>query len=247
MKILTTTLIILMMPLLRHGAAQADLRRVHTPPPTFILERIHKLTDLDTLFPVKTIEDAPASTASIPFLEKELEGKTAIKVTLKRGKLKLKTSPGQIEIEDKYNDRQFVVLLDSDAKKLLSVTSRISKKDPDIHPERSARQLEEWFRNAGELYQSFPTMEPKINFLEALEKIEGFGDPMQSQEIDEFYVMYLESDGSRPEWIITLRGFPPYPSKYGSEPVWSRNHMRSSADASTGRCLSATSNPQPNP
>jgi hypothetical protein len=100
-------------------------------PEEAILNRVHAFTGLDTMFEVDSIENVPASTANVPFLAKALEGKTAIKVTFKPGRLKLKSrAPG---MQDKYDDRQFVVLLDGDAKNLFSVTSTISKKDPDIH------------------------------------------------------------------------------------------------------------------
>jgi hypothetical protein len=243
MKILSTTLILLTSSLLSVGMAQTDLRSTSTPSWTYILDRIHRLTGLDTLFAIASIENVPAPSANIPFLEKELEGKTAIKVTFKRGRLRLNSVPPGLE--DKYDDRQFVVLFDADARKLLSVTSRISRKDPDIHPERPLREIETEFRNAGEMYQSFPTSDPKITFLKALENVEGFGAPLLSQEIDGFYVVHLESDVPRSEWIITLRGFPPSIATNGPAPTWSRNHMRSFVDATTGKWLGATSNPEP--
>jgi hypothetical protein len=257
MKILTTALIIIVAPLLGDCAAQTDSRRVPTPTQKYILERIHKLTELDTLFAVEKIEDAPASTANIPFLEKQLEGKNAIKVTLKPGKLKLKPPPGKIENEDDYNDayndRQFVLLLDADAKTILSIRSRISKQDPNIHPEPPVAEIERLYGPAGDIYLSFPAHDPKVTFLEALYALQKVNIiPQGAQQIDAFYVMYDETADPRvadprADWVITMRG-PPFfaamPDVDGT-PIWQLNHMRSFVDAVTGAWLRSSSNPQP--
>jgi hypothetical protein len=239
-------LTLLAIPLLRVGIRQTALKPATNPTKAYILDRIHVLTGLDALFQVDSIKSVPATAAMIPFLNKELEGKTAIEVTFKRGKLNLKS--GRAGEPDKYNDRQFVVLLDADAKKLLAVTSTLSKKDPDIHPELSLEEAEDYLRHSSELYVSFPTSDPKITFLEALEivKKDGFAYPTSAQEIDGLYLMRSEMRRSaRAEWIITFRGMPPMPVRYPSIPVWQRNHNREFVNDLTGKWLGGDSGPNP--
>jgi hypothetical protein len=264
MKILTKALVLLTIPLLSVGTGQTDLRPHPTPTRTYILDRISRLTGLESLFEVESIENVPASNANIPFLAKELEGKTAIKVTFKRGKLKFKFPRGGLE--DKYDGRRFVVLLDADAKRLLSVTSTIPIKDPDIHPEESLDNIEVQLRaNGGESYQSFPALDPKITFLDALESLQrNHYSPLVAQEIDGFCVMHSEMDGAPTlKWIVTLRGIPPRAERPSSqyfdghgpkrseksepEPIWQRNYLHEFVDATTGAWLSSETLPFPKP
>jgi hypothetical protein len=224
-----------------------------------ILNRIHILTGLDTLFAVESIEGARASDADIPFLGKELEGKAAIKITFKRGKLKLKSVPAGKE--DKYSDRQFIVLLDAEANKLLSVTSTIVKKDPQIHPEKSRNEIETELGRNGEYYKAFPESDPKFAFLEALEITEkSIASPYAAQQIDAYYVVHPQWGGvSRPLWIVTMRGsefstgptFPVPPNGEGPHqeplPDVHVNYIRILIDAMDGKWLSASNSPSPKP
>jgi hypothetical protein len=124
------------------SAGAADLA---TPSKEAILDRIHTLTGLDALFEIEAIERISGAEANVPFVAKELEGTTAIKVIFKRGRLKLKYIRGGRE--DEYDDRQFVVLLDAAGKNLLAVTSTVSKANPDIHPDKPLGKIATMFRD----------------------------------------------------------------------------------------------------
>ena len=147
-----------------------------------ILNRIHVLTGLDSLFDVESIEWARASEANIPFLERDLEGKESNQSHVqKRGELKLK--PTSADDRDKNVDRQFVVLLDAEANKILSLTSTIAKTDPSIHPEQSLEQIEMEISRGGERYQSLPNIDPRFTFVDALDIIaKTFESPLDAQQ-----------------------------------------------------------------
>jgi len=235
-----SAVVLLTIPLLRVATCQATPL---TPVPTKveITERISRLTGLNAIFEIESIDEIPANSANTPFLSKSLTG-NAIKVTFQQGALKLKSAlPGAA---DKY-ERQFVVTLDATAKHLLSVFSPSMIKNPDIHRE-SVEEAEKLLRQQGETYSAWPESDPKVSFLEALEIIQkdGVSQPLLSQEIEGFYVMHSEIGlPTSPQWIITLRGGPPHPRMPKSIPLWQRNHSREFVDAMAGKWLSAASYP----
>jgi hypothetical protein len=97
-----------------------------------------------------------------------------------------------------------------------------------------------------EQYESLPTFDPKISFLDALQIIQkgGVGRPLLSQEIEAFYVIH--SKFNRPgsaKWIISLRGGPPIPGTPESLPIWQQNHTREFVDATSGKWLGACNFP----
>jgi hypothetical protein len=245
MKILLKALTLLTIPLVSIGMGQTE-PPIPAPTKTQIIDRAKQLTGLNALFEVDSIENDPTALPGIPFLSQELKGNNFIKVTYKTGALKLKTAPpGSV---DKYQ-RKFVVILDATAEHLLSVISSGPNDSPDIHRE-PLEKAEAMLRSCGELYESLPTSDPEVTFLNALEIIQkhGVGAPLLSQEIEGFYVIQSQYDleMKRPKsakWMISLRGGPPIPMMPSSLPNWARSRIRERVDATSGKWLGATSFP----
>ena len=82
----------------------------------------------------------------------------------------------------------------------------------DMRPEPNATSAQAQLEATGERYLAFPTIDPKITFLDALDVVlsSGIGSPFHAKEIDGLYVMHSKGESDpRPAWVITLRGLPP--------------------------------------
>ncbi|MEI9893698.1 MAG: hypothetical protein WDN28_07300 [Chthoniobacter sp.] len=218
-----------------------------------ILDCVKRLTGLDASS-VAEAERVSLSELNIPFLSAQLRDETGIRVRF---------APGKIHWSLPYHGREdlyaryFTVYLDAEAKRILAVTSHLAERSPDIHAELSPEEAEKDLRLSGAVYQSFPTVDPNITFLEALETVRasGYGYPPLAQEIDGFYVMYaLRDQAPRPVWIINLRGLPPFPfhRPFGTigrnamePPAWKRNYARNIVDAISGKWIIGANGPGP--
>lgn len=221
------------------------------PKQQIILDRIKRVTALDVISPIEKSAFTSLSEVNIPFLSSQIKDQIGIRVRLTPVKIRwpLKTAI----VADQYT-RHFTVYLDSDAHRVLAVISRLAERSPDIH-EPTAAVAEGHLRRCNELYLSFPSVDPQVTFMRALEAIpEGIS---QAQEIDGVYVMYSHiGETPQPVWAITLRGSPPRTSSYNlpvlpkgmvlkESPIWMRNFMRYVVDATTGRLLLSANTPQP--
>ena len=123
----------------------------------------------------------------------------------------------------------------------------------------SLEHREAAMREHFEAYESLPTSDPKITFLDALQAIQkhGMGAPLSSPEIEAFYVIHSKLDWNflnmenyrvtGAKWIISLRGGPPLiphgPAGAHALPIWALNHTRDFIDAMTGKWLGADNFP----
>lgn len=222
------------------------------PPQDQIFDCVTRFTGLDTLFTIESAERVTLSELNIPFLAAQNKDQTGIRVDLTPGKINWPLP--HHGFEDPYV-RHFAVYLDTDAKRILAVTSRLAERSPDIHAELSPEEAEKRLRLSEESYDSFPTVDPGITFMDALESVRknGIASPSVAQEIDGFYVMYgLRREKPQPVWVINLRGLPPlaFPGiAWGGRavlpPAWKRNYMRNIVDGVTGKWLSGANGPGP--
>ncbi len=210
--------------------------------------RALKLTGFDAASVRLSAVPEQLTSSYIPFLWREVAGRSAWRVTIAGSPLTLR-SASQSQ-HDRY-PRLFTVILDEETGRLLELYSTFSGDAPDMRPLPSAQSAEHQLRNEEEVYTGFPGEDPKVNFLDALSIIltQGMGSPLLAKE---FYgVCVMESNmgaPARPVWAITLRGLPPLPVRGpggDSVPAWQRNHMRNVLDSSTGAFLFATNSPQP--
>jgi hypothetical protein len=219
------------------------------PPQERILDCLKRTTALDSSFGIDKVEIVPLAGLNIPFLSAQIKEKKGIRVRLIPGKIKW-SGPREGSV-DRYV-RYFAVYLDAEANRVLAVTSRLEKRSSDIHPDPSPEVMAAQLSHASEAYEAFPTADPKVTFMEALEAVcvHGVGYPPLAQEIDGFYLM--DSRATNPVWIINLRGLPPLPAtsnpgggKLVTPPIWKDNHLRNVVDAATGKWLFGTNIPGP--
>ena len=107
----------------------------------------------------------------------------------------------------------------------------------------TGKSATEQLRSEGEVYSGYPEMNPKINFITALERIPA----RQAAEIEAVYVLHSRH-GSKPNpvWIITLRGLPTFPAHgphADTVPLSMRNHLRYVVDSTNGEMLFSTNTP----
>ncbi len=212
------------------------------------IARALKLTGFDPATVRLSAAPEQLSSSYIPFLWREVAGRSAWRVTIAGAPLTLRTaSPDQ---RDRY-PRRFTVILDEETGRLLELYSTFDGDAPDMRPLPAAQSAEHQLRSEEEIYTGFPDEDPKLSFLDALSVIltNGMGSPLLAKE---FYgVCVTESNMGAPPravWAITLRGLPPLPVRGpagDSVPAWQRNHMRNVLDALTGAFLFATNSPQP--
>ena len=171
-----------------------------TPP---MRELIQQVTGFGEQFPIVSAKWVTATEANTPLLPVYLKNEKGIKVTLRPGRLKLKSLPA--DTEDKY-ERHFSIFLNADGSRVLAVTSAQPDKPPAI---RSQIPLET-DPNA-ETYQTFPKTLPKVTFLKALEST--MDTPYLAENIEGLYIIYSSKHAPdqkppHPMWMITLRGVP---------------------------------------
>jgi hypothetical protein len=173
------------------------------------------------------------SELNIPFLSAELKDQSGIRVRFAQGKIKL---PHPITGHtDKYL-RYFTVYLDADATRVIAVKSKLEKRSTDIAHLDTVEEATTDLRNASEFYESFPPVDPKVTFIDALQWMNGLA--LEAQEIDGIYILYSSTPiKSRPAWVINLRGLPPVSAK--------DDHMRYVVDAITGGWLIEADFPNP--
>jgi hypothetical protein len=256
------TLLVLSLSLLMRSVSPADGTTqspgtTALPPLERIQSRIARVTGLEASFTIDKIEAVSLKELNIPCLSPQLADKRGVRVKFAPGKMKW--TPPMRGVNDPYV-RYFTVYLDADGNQVLAITSRLEKRSPDIHddppPERTAVLLSQM----SEVYESFPTVDPKITFMEALDTVRarGVGYPPLAQEIDGYYVMESRlGRPAQPVWVINLRGLPrlPAPSiparpdgkatEYKAPPIWQDNHLRNVVDAATGAWLFGTNSPGP--
>lgn len=183
-----------------------------------------------------------------PYLSGEITNKNVWRVEFCNVTLRLKSAfPDHT---DQYV-RRFIVLLDPTTGQLLKIESTYSGVALDMRPEPSSEIATSQLQAMEEVYLHFPTEEPEISFLDALDSVlsNGIGAPFLAKEIIAVYVVHSKMESNpRPVWAITLRGIPPLPARGPSAnavPVWQRNHIRNIIDARNGKCLFAVNTPQP--
>ena len=232
------------------GADAADSPKIVKVelPMAQVLDCVKRFTALDGSFTAKEIDRVSLSELNIPFLSPQIKDQTGIRVRFAPGKIKL---PRPITGHADTYLRYFSVYLDAEASRVLAVTSRLEKRSPDVSHLNTLEAAAEELRGDSEFYESFPTVEPKTTFIDALQKKDGF--PLVAQEIDGFYVMYSRFHvNPRPMWVINLRGLPPMsaPGRIGAPegeeiPLWGMNHWRYLVDAITGELVLEASFPNP--
>lgn len=217
---------------------------------TAAIERAKKLTGLEALTSRIVAHRLVIQASNVPFLAGQVNGKEAWRVDFLDAPLKLKGAiPG---FQDAY-PRQFSVLILQDTGQLVQVYAPYLGKAsaPEMRDPPTAESAQRQLEGGEEVYEGFPTADPKINFLDALGIVltKGSGSPFLAKAIEGVYVMESCMEAApRPVWAITLRGLPPF-SAHGpyadSVPEWQRNHMRNVLDATTGELLFAINSPQP--
>lgn len=211
--------------------------------------RAHLLSGLSAVFgpPIATL--TKVSNDVTPFLGERNAGKPAWHLEYATNSLRLPSArPG---MADRYH-RTFTVMLEAASGILFYIASTYEgKPDPDMRPMPSCGVATEQLSREEEVYDGYPDVDPKIDFLTALDSIVkgGVGSPYEAKEIHGVYVRhsYMGSKPS-PAWAITLRGLPPLQPRGRAAqtvPLWQRNHMRNIVDAISGKVLFATNSPQP--
>src|SRR5579884_650128 len=186
--------------------------------PEQAIARANQLTRLERNF------GAPAATLTAvtndvtPYLGEENARKHAWQVVYPPGRLALSGSRGAGP--DAYV-RTFKVVLDTASGTLLFLTSTYQgPPDPNMLPMPSCDAATVQLVNEEEVYNGYPSQDPRIDFIAALESIqnEGIGSPLQAKEIHAVYVLHsrMGLDPS-PAWAITLRGLPPF-AAHGPNP-----------------------------
>jgi hypothetical protein len=182
----------------------------HTPSQQTILDCVKRYTGFDESYTVEEIEPAPLSELSIPFLSSKLKDQTGIRIRLAPGKVKWR--PPLNETEDRY-ERHISIFLDAEAKGLIAVTIRLAVRPPDIQV-LPLEEQEQRLRESDTIYESFPTIAPKVSFLQALATVHvnGLVRPLMAREIDGSYLNLDSASGrweTKSRWIIITRGLPP--------------------------------------
>jgi hypothetical protein len=180
------------------------------PPRERILDCVKHATGLDALFSIEKIDLTSLHGSGLPF-SAEIKSQTGIRVRFIPGKFKWKLP---IRGADDPYVRQFTVYLNADANQVLAVTSRLAERSPDIPAEPSPDTDATQLPVDHDVYDSFPTVDPKFTFVEALEVVReyGIGYPLLAHEFDGFYVIYSpKNEKPHPVWIIKMRGLPPMP------------------------------------
>jgi len=167
-----------------------------------ILDCVTAVTGLDAISPVEKSELVSLSEVIIPFFSSELKDKIGIRVRMAPVTIKWSSTTGPVA--DHYT-RYFTVYLDADARRVIAVISRLAKRPPDIR-EPTADETEGELRGSSQIYSSFPSVGPKVTFMQALQAVRASPAP----EIDGVYVMYSHlEEKPHPVWAISMRGGPP--------------------------------------
>lgn len=179
----------------------------------------------------------------IPYLRAEIVGRPLWRVAVSQWKLDLKQGSGGVR--DRYS-RTFDVYLDAASGQTLRVRSRWPKGEPVMPPSvNSATATEQLRRSSRQIYHGFPSEDPEVSFLQALESIgrEGW-DPTVARQIVAEYVMWSEM-GQEPRavWAIMLRGVPVVKPPPGT-PKTALDQYRHIIDAKTGEWIVADNLPR---
>ena len=108
--------------------------------------------------------------------------------------------------------RIFSIYLDEAGGRVVAVKARLTETPKDLPPRPALDKAARTRRQ--EHYTGFPDTDPKITFLEALERIRtADNNPMVAKEIDASYVLFDQSNGQAKEkpyaaWLIVIRGLP---------------------------------------
>jgi hypothetical protein len=203
------------------------------PPPERVLDCVKRVTGLDAFFTMEKIERASLAEIDTPFSKAPMKDKTGIRVSFAPGKVKWDPPP---RVAGDPYVRRFEVYLNAEANCVLAVTSQLAERPPELPvPIRDKADLHPVM--SGVVSTSFPTSDPKITFIEALEvaRERSLAHAFKAQEIDGYYLMLSSkpgphdptplplisgwtamtpAPGPRPEekphavWIIYMRGLP---------------------------------------
>jgi len=213
------------------------------------ISRAALLTGLDRVSSTRSATKVTIADDTTPFLSQQIIGRHAWRIDFGPGSLLLKSAVSGFR--DRY-PRNFSVFLEIQSGRLLAVRSRFKGAPGDMRPEPPAASGEEQLSAAGaERYVGFPTADPKITFLDAVDAVPagGIGSPFLAKEIDGTYVMDSSMGApARAVWMVTLRGIPPIPAfgtSASSVSEWQLNHIRNAVDHTNGKVLFSTDVPQP--
>jgi hypothetical protein len=191
-----------------------------------------------------TIDSVALAENSMPFLRKELTGKSAWQVQLKDAVLRRALSLLSPKIS------QLSVILSPDSGRILKLSSRIPPGEPQLRPFPEPDEEERQMLESGERFVGLPPERPSISFIKALKIIgtHGPGGVEQARQLIAYYVTDVTVGfGERTVWVVQVRGIPPLPMpSHGLRiPEDARNHLRHLIDASSGEWLTADTVPQP--
>jgi hypothetical protein len=215
------------------------------------VERAIALTGLNIVSGQVSAQLATINDTNTPFLAAQLKNRAGWCVEFDAASFTGKLKSSQAGYRDPFEaQRKFVVSIDSKTGQLLSIKSQFKGEDGGLEPEPDTKTAESQLKAGGEVYSGFPTVDPKITFLEAVDAVlaQGIGSPFVAKEVNGLYVMDSRvGSPPRPVWIITLRGLPPRPSHWSKENANTQvqsTTMRNVVDAKTGKCLFATNFPR---
>lgn len=183
-----------------------------------------------------------------PFLSEQITGRPVWHVVFGDCKLRLKSAPP--DVKDSYA-RTFDVFVDPRDGRLLKIVSRWPDSVPRIPSEPSAASFAEQMGRSGiERYHGFPSADPTVSFLDALDSmLQSCDNPLNVEQIVGQYVVWSRMERApKPVWAVTLRGTRPLWHSHGPgvpAGVNATNHLRWIVDARTGQCICGGSTPQP--
>ena len=159
----------------------------------------------------------------VPFVRKEVAGKSAWKVTIKDVRLKFKRGEEEEECENQYV-RELECIILAETGQLLQIESKIPKgmtiKSDRIPVEQAER------RYGSEKIKGLPSGSPQLSLNQVLQRaFEERGHwASTAKQIVAFYVLnsrgeHEEIRPAQPLWLIHVRGFfPPMPLPSGGAP-----------------------------
>lgn len=179
-----------------------------------------------------------------PFLSDSLVGRDLWHIRLRDWSFELKS------VAEGYKDtrnRTADIYLDPIDGRLLKLKTHWAKGERKMPPEVSAKVGAEQMLHAGhERYHGFPTEDPKISFLDALDSIFRWGDdPFAARQVVAHYVMWSRMEREpRPVWAVMLRGVPVIKPIPGT-PDDALDQYTYIVDAETGQLMLVTNTPRP--
>jgi len=210
-----------------------------------VLERVAPVTGL----PKGTSQTADLTTLgddTLPYLHDQVSGRPLWKVSITGARIQLPSTPAGFR--DRY-ERTIDVLLDPVGGGFVALSSRWPIGEAPMPPEPGAKSAaEQMTRSGGETYHGFPTVQPGVSFINALDAIQrGGGSPLIAKQIIAHYVMWSRAGKwaePRAVWAITLRGIPPVMAPPGTA-SGALDKFRFIVDGQTGKLLCGSNTPRP--